>query len=64
MKGFVVAISIKERERGSRYSVPVLDTGYMDVHTACDEANRVLEHKFGVPDRLEMTRSHRRKRRD
>lgn len=62
MRNFQLAIAIKEKEHGNRYSRPVLETGYMDVNSAIDEANRVLQNKFGVSEQLEMTRRHRKRR--
>ena len=62
MRDYQVAIAIKEKEHGNRYSRSVLETGYMDVNKAIDEANKVMHDKFGVTDQLEMTRGHRKRR--
>ena len=59
---FVVAIAIKENNKGNVYSRPVLETGFMDVNSALDEANRVIQDKFGVNEQLELTRRHRKRR--
>lgn len=62
MRGFQVSISIKEKEHGSRYARPVLETGFMEVNQAFDEANRVIQHKFGTDEQFEVTRRHRKRR--
>ena len=59
-----MAIAIKERVQGNQYSRPVLETGYMDVNDAVGEANRVLQGKFGITEQLEITRVHRKRKRD
>jgi hypothetical protein len=64
MREFVMAIAIKEKARGNNYSKPILETGYMDVNNAVDEANRVMQDKFGVKEQLELTRGHRKRRRE
>jgi hypothetical protein len=62
MKGFQMSISIKEKVRGSVYAHPFLETGFMDVNQAIEEANSVIEKKFGGKDRIEITRQHRKRR--
>jgi hypothetical protein len=57
-----MAIAIKEKANGNNYSRPVLETGFMDVSGAVEEANRVLQDKFGIHEQLEITRVHRKRR--
>ena len=62
MRHFEIAIAIKEKEHGTRYARPVLETGFMDANKAFDEANRVIQNKFGTDEQFEVTRRHRKRR--
>lgn len=61
-KDFEIAISIKPKENGNRYSQPVLETGYLPVQQALDQANEVITKKFGSGEMLTLQRERRRKR--
>jgi superfamily I DNA/RNA helicase len=61
---FEIAIAIKTKEDGDRYARPVLETGYMSVQKALDQANAVIDRKFGTGETLELHRPRRRRQRD
>lgn len=62
-RDFEIAISIKPTENGNRYSQPVLETGYLPVQQALDQANEVIAKKFGTGENLALQREPRRKKR-
>lgn len=61
-RDFEMAIAIKPKVNGNRYSQPVLETGYMPVQQAIDQANDIINKKFGTNETIEIHRQHRRRR--
>ena len=64
MRDFEIAIAIKEKKHGNLYSKPILETGYTSVTNAVNAANAVIRDKFGSANVIEITREHRKRRRE